>query len=1734
VFESLQQWLNQKSKAARRPRGWQPRVEHLEERLAPADLALAYSTFLAGSTGTFIRGMTSNSAGDIYITGGTAGPGFPTTPGAYQTTFQGVAGGYPNAFVAELNPQGNIIWSTLFSAPGAGDSYAYAVAVDAAGDVYIGGRAAEGLPTTPGVIQPNYEGSYDYGHGRDDGFIAKFSPDGAHLLWDTYLAATTNIRSIAVNAAGDVYALTANASAPAAWFSNGAESTAPDAGSSFIIEISSDGTKVLAGTYTGAGGALALDASGDVYLGGYTSFTNLPTPNGYQQTYAGGTEEIYVAKFTPNLSTMIYGTYLGGASGDTNGSTHEITVDSQGDAIVAMNTTSPNMPVTPGAYDPTYQGGGSSDTSGDIYVAKLSANGSQLLAATYLGGAGGDYFADGPSVDAQGDVYVGLSTTSTNIPTTTDAVQRTNAGSDVYLAELSPDFTSLEYGTYLGGSTGASNNRSTLVTGNGDVYWAGDTTSRDFPTKNPLPGQSVYQGSDDAFLVKFLPTTPPSVTLSVNQTSYSAGSSITLDATAGDSAGAISQVAFYANNVLVGTSTGAPYTFTWNDVAAGGYSLTAVATNNLGATTTSNAIEVTVAGATNQPPVIVTPAFSNSNQVANSTTLGVVANDDGGTANLSYTWTVLSKPAGAAAPTFSANNGTTTGNNTSVTFSAAGTYTFQVTVRDQAGLSATSSVNVTVAQNATSIAISPANGSVVTNGTVQFTGVVTDQFGNPLAVQPPLIWEAGGGTITDAGLFTAGAAPGTYTVGVGTFRIFGTVYATLQVVAANNQPPTVVDPITATVSSNPAVYNVSVLGADPSGASNLIYTWSTIGTPDLGTAPPPAPVVFGANNGSNAGKNTTATFSAAGLYDLAVTIENPNTGLSVVATQDITVNPTFSVVVTPAAPTVADGGTQQFSAAVVDQFGNVSQPTFSWSLVSGVGSVSSTGLYTAPASGSGSATVQATFVGVGNNVNLSGTGTVTLTASAHSPPSVATPAAANPSPVNGTTTNLSVLGADAGGEASLTYTWTTIGTLPAAVTFSANGTNAAQNTTVTFGKAGTYSFQVTITDAEGLTATSTVNVTVNQTLTSIALTPASASLNDGATQQFSATALDQFGNALTTQPAFSWSVTGSGTISSSGLYSAPTSGTGAATVTANNGSVSATASVAVNAQGPTVQNAAAANPSPVNGTTTNLSVLGADAGGAASLTYTWATTGTPPAPVTFSANGTNAAQNSTVTIARAGTYSFQVTITDASGLTATSAVNVTVNQTFTRIALTPASASLGDGATQQFGATALDQFGNALITQPVFAWSVTGLGTINSSSGLYSAPTSGTGTATVTASSGSVRGTAGVTIMAPPAAETWTGLGATNNWSEAANWSADAVPGAGTTVIFNGTSSKNALVDSGFAGTVAAVQINAGYTGTVSLNENLTVQGAFSEASGTFNAGADTLFVAGNFTYTAGVFNAGTGTVTFDQSNSSASTVTVSAAGVNFNNVTIAQSNPSAGVNQLAIAGTLSVDGTFIYGGASLTAISSGTIACAGNVDVQKTAGTGFTGTQTILLDGTGNQTVSDSADPAVGGMVRAVTINKPSGTVTLTSNLVTGTLILTAGTVNTGSYAWLCTNLTDTSGGNLGNVTLEGGALVNSANLLVNNLTFTAGATLTAPTGNLYVSGNWNNSAGGTFNANGGTVVFDGTGGTQLLTSGGSAFNNLTISAGSSVQLQDNLTVIDVLANLGTLNPNGHTVTIG
>ncbi len=235
---------------------------------------------------------------------------------------------------------------------------------------------------------------------------------------------------------------------------------------------------------------------------------------------------------------------------------------------------------------------------------------------------------------------------------------------------------------------------------------------------------------------------------------------------------------------------------------------------------------------------------------------------------------------------------------------------------------------------------------------------------------------------------------------------------------------------------------------------------------------------------------------------------------------------------------------------------------------------------------------------------------------------------------------------------------------------------------------------------------------------------------------------------------------------------------------------------ALPSQSPTVVTAAAAIPSPVSGTSAALSVSGNDPAGAATVTYTWAATGTPPAAVAFSPNGTNGAQHATATFATAGAYTLQVTLTDGLGLITTSTVSVTVDQTLTTIAVTPATVTVAPNGMQAFGISAKDQFGTALASQPSAAWTVSGGGSI-SVAGQFTAGATASGTFTVTASSGAVHGTAQVTVSTV-AAPTITAVTPTSG-------------GTGTVVTITGTNLGGVTVVS-FDGISATFSVNGAGT----------------------------------------------------------------------------------------------------------------------------------------------------------------------------------------------------------------------------------------------------------------------------------------------------------------------------------
>ena len=273
-----------------------------------------------------------------------------------------------------------------------------------------------------------------------------------------------------------------------------------------------------------------------------------------------------------------------------------------------------------------------------------------------------------------------------------------------------------------------------------------------------------------------------------------------------------------------------------------------------------------------------------------------------------------------------------------------------------------------------------------------------------------------------------------------------------------------------------------------------------------------------------------------------------------------------------------------------------------------------------------------------------------------SPPSnnapVVSAAAAAPSPVTGTTASLSVTASDDAGEAALIYTWSSTG--PTVVSFAPNGTNAAKSSIATFSRAGAYVLTVSARDAGGLTATRTVNLTVSATPTTVAISPASVTVAAAATSGFSAVVSDQFGRALASQPSVSWTVSGGGTISATGVFTAGATAGGPHTVTATAGARSGTARVTVSSVANRAPVAAAQSVNVATDTDTAVTLSGSDADSDA-LTY---------AIVTTPAHGTLTGRGSSWTYTPAtgytGSDSFTFTVHDGQMGSAAATVSIQV------------------------------------------------------------------------------------------------------------------------------------------------------------------------------------------------------------------------------------------------------------------------------------------------------------------------------------------------------------------------------------------------------------------------------------------------------------------------------------------
>ncbi len=201
-------------------------------------------------------------------------------------------------------------------------------------------------------------------------------------------------------------------------------------------------------------------------------------------------------------------------------------------------------------------------------------------------------------------------------------------------------------------------------------------------------------------------------------------------------------------------------------MSAGVYIGMAVTAAEPGLLSSADFSTVSITGDTsaNQKPTISSPATATPSPITGTTTTtSVIAADDAGEADLIYTWSAISIPAGKPNPTFASANGTNAGKSMLVTFGGAGFYTLRATITDAGGLTTTSDVTVNVQATLTSLSVSPANASVLPGASISFFATGLDQFGDTIA-NPTVTWSAYGGTITSAGVFTAGPNSGTVAI----------------------------------------------------------------------------------------------------------------------------------------------------------------------------------------------------------------------------------------------------------------------------------------------------------------------------------------------------------------------------------------------------------------------------------------------------------------------------------------------------------------------------------------------------------------------------------------------------------------------------------------------------------------------------------------------------------------------------------------------------------------------------------------------------------------------------------------------------------------------------------------------------------------------------------------------------------------------------------------------------------
>jgi hypothetical protein len=456
---------------------------------------------MGGAGEDYCKGIAIDSAGNIYVTGGTDSPDFQTTIGANDTTLNG----NEDVFVMKFNSEFELIYSTYFG--GDQSDRGRSLAVDNVGNVYVVGDVY-----SPGNI-PTTDGANDTTHnGQRDIFVFKLNVDGSWIEYCTYIGGSQDDfpQSIAVDDDGSAYITGYTYSNDFPTYKAN-DTTLDGSRDAFVVKVSPDGSWLDYSTYLGgsqddSGSDIVVDGNGSAYVVGETSSTDFPTTSGvFNTSHNGGWNDGFAVR--TNGSWLNYSTYIGADQYDTATS-----CDVSDGELYVSGFGGENFPITNGSWGVLTQG---------EYVMRINRNASTILNATIISDliTIQDIRLSGGSVHLTGDL---LGT----IPVTDGAYDVSwNGEEDGYLLILDGELTSLLYGSYLGGS-GPDSGVSLAIHGD-KVYVVGNTFAyppNSFPTTFDAFDRTPA-GDGDGFLSVFLPVIQesPSYIEGINGYNYYVG-----------------------------------------------------------------------------------------------------------------------------------------------------------------------------------------------------------------------------------------------------------------------------------------------------------------------------------------------------------------------------------------------------------------------------------------------------------------------------------------------------------------------------------------------------------------------------------------------------------------------------------------------------------------------------------------------------------------------------------------------------------------------------------------------------------------------------------------------------------------------------------------------------------------------------------------------------------------------------------------------------------------------------------------------------------------------------------------------------------------------------------------------------------------------------------------------------------------------------------------------------------